>query len=163
MTDIAEAVAIDEARPDIKDYEAVIADLTARLEKADAALLATVGPQYAGLCQFRAADGRICLTLLADGTIEKGEAFPDDDKASIAFFDSMAKNLKGHLNNRENRVIAAEAEAAVCRKRAEDLAGVNTLLRQQAEAAAGERLNLRHQVAVAEAKATALLEARGKQ
>lgn len=157
------------AVPSPSDYEALIADLNLQLtaEKqraamAEAALLATAGPQYAGLCQFRAADGRICLSLLANGTIEKGEAFPDDDAASVAFFDSMARNLKGHLNDRENRTIAAEAEAAVHKQRAEQTVADTVTVAELTAAFDRERMELRHQIAVAEAKATALLEARGK-
>lgn len=149
--------------PKAADYEAHIADLSAKLEAAEAIVLERAGPQFAGLCQFRAADGRICLTLLADGTLEKGEAFPDDDAASAAFFDSMAKNLKGHLQDRENRMVAAEAEAAFHRRRVEE--ALSSIERLQA-AVSGfdrERQQLQHQTAVAEAKAAALLEARGKQ
>ncbi len=146
--------------PQIEDYEALVADLQDQLTRANAALAEFTGPQYAGLCQFRAADGRICLTLMADGRLKRGEGFPTDDAASVAFFDSMARNIKGHLNDRHLRAVAAETEAKVQRDRAESLATVNTMLRQQAEASAGERLNLRHQVAVAEAKAEAMAAAR---
>lgn len=153
---------VEDAKPEAADYEALVASLTTQLEAAQAELVKFRGPEYAGLCQFRAADGRVCLTLYADGRIEKGEGFPDNDAASVAFFDSMARNLAGHLQNRENRVIAAEVEATAHRGRVDQLSAQVSALTGQVAVLEGERLQARHQVAVAEAKATALLEARGK-
>ncbi len=118
------------------------------------------GPAYAGLAQFRCSDGRVCLTLAADGRMALGDGFPNEDAASAAFVEALARNVKGHLNNQHVRTVSAEAETAALRAQISSMTDELATLRTQVSEANAERLALRHANAVAEAKVQALSAAR---